>query len=153
MPDWKDKITTSLHGRRHGLQRMTTGESGGTSEAEFLVGSDGHRHPTSTSNTTSTNVPPYGVQTLPGTSAGSSSVYTIDPPIPGVEVIIVGSTRAKTYLKTANSEQIRSSQATTDTVVALTSNGDSFRMVGISTAAWASNIGSSASGIVTSTST
>lgn len=149
-----NKITTSLHGRRFGLSRVSTGESGATYEGDFTAGTHGHRHIITTDNTTSANVASFGVQYLPGTSAGSSSVYTIDPPIPGVRVTIIGSTRADAYLKTNGGEYYESTQASSDTVLKVPSAGGAVELIGVTTGRFAAVTAlTSASGFVTSTST
>lgn len=152
MSTWANKITTSLFGRRFGIQRQTTGESGGAQGArDFIVGPEGFRQPVSTANTTSSNVPAYGVQVLPGTSAGSSSVYTIDPPIPGVQVTIVGSSNAATYLKTnAATETIQTTLGSSDTVLAFPSVGGGAILTGVTTARFLAIL---TTGVVASTST
>ena len=137
MADWKGKINTSLFGRRFGLHQQTSAESGGSQgQVDYLVGPEDLRRRTSTGETTDGNVPAFGVVLLPGTSVGSSSVYTIDPPVPGVRVTVRTSTQAATYLKTANSETIVSTQASSHTVIAASSGGGVFEMIGYTTAQW-----------------
>lgn len=155
-----NKIGTSIHGRRLGLQRMTSAETGGSrGNAEFLVGPDALRMEVTTAETTSTNLKPHGVHVLPGTSAGSSAVYTLDPPIPGVRVVIAGSTdNGPVYAKTANSETILSTLGSTHTTVKISSVGGSFELVGLTTARWlslglTSGTSSNASGFGLTTST
>ena len=114
---------------------------------------------TSTAETTSSNVAPYGVSSLPGTSAASSAVYTIEPPIPGVRKIIqIGTTaNGPCYLKTANSETFSSTLGTSFTTIK-SSAGGFYELVGITTAIWGllnvtSGTSSNASGHVLTTST
>lgn len=135
--NWQNKITTSLFGRRFGLNRVTTGENGGRQAGEFAAGTAAPRVHTSTTESTGTNVSPWGVRKLPGTSAGSSSVYTLDPPVPGVGVTLVGSTLAATYIKTKNSEQIYSALGSSHTVIKMSSAGGAVRLEGYTTGAWA----------------
>lgn len=135
-----NKYVTSLYGRRFGLQRMTTAIAGITKAAEFLVGPEAVRMGTSTADTTSANLTAYGVSFLAASSAGSSQVYTIDPPIPGVtKTIVFGSTvGVAQYLKGANGEFFRSSQGSTMTVLASTGAAYStIQLVPDSTGAWA----------------
>jgi hypothetical protein len=154
-----NKITTSKHGRRLGLQRMSTAETGGAAASEFLVGPDDTRVGVTTAETTSTNVKAYGFSVLPGTSAASSAVYTLEPPIPGVRKVIVGSTdNGPVFIKTANAETIVSTLGSSHTTVKVSSVGGSFELVGITTARWASlgltsGTSSQASGFVLTTST
>lgn len=134
-------ILDSIKGRRLGLQRLTTTLSGAAKEHEFLVGPDGFREETSTADTTAVNLKAFGYHYLPGTSAASSAVYTIEPPIPGIRVFIFGSaSNGPTYLKTANGETIQSSAGSTFTTVKISSIGGGFEMFGLTTAIWASEL-------------
>lgn len=148
MSTWASKITTSLRGRRMGLQIMTTGESGGAAtrgSREFLVGPEAFRQPVSTANTTDVNVPAYGVQVLPG------GVFTIDPPIPGVQVTIVGSSDTASYLKTnAATETIMTTLGSSDTVLAFAAAGGGAILTGITTSRFLAIL---TTGVVASTST
>lgn len=152
-----NKITTSKHGRRLGLQSMSTGETGG-SKNEFLVGPDDFRVAVTT-ETTSTNLKPFGVSVGLGTSAASSAVYTLEPPIPGVRKVVGGSSaNGPVYVKTANSETILSTVGSTHTTVKISSLGGGFELVGISTSQWlalglTSGTSSNASGFGLTTST
>ena len=154
-----NKITTSLHGRRLGLQRMSTGETGGRASVEFLVGSDDFRVGVSTAETTSTNLQPFGVSHIKGTSADSSSVFTLDPPIPGVEKVLYFNSTGNTacYVKTANSEVIHSTIGSSHTTIKSTIGG-MVRLVGVTTGIWAaqgitSGTSSNAGGFAVTTST
>ena len=136
---YKDKYTTSVHGRRLGLQAMTTPETGsGNGKHDFLVGAEDVRVSHTTAETTDVNLKPFGVSVL--TTAVSSGVYTIDPPIPGVlKKLVFHTTGANPiYLKTANGETISSTQTTTATIIAssLTAYA-SVTLVPVSTGAWA----------------
>lgn len=148
---WVDKIKTSIHGRRFGIDRNSTGVSGGTYEHDLLVGPEDLRRGVTTDNTTSANVRPFGVQVLPGTSAGSSSVYTIDPPIPGVTVIVVGSSNAGTFLKTnVGTETYMTTLGSSDTVLEFPSVGGVAHLTGVTTARFSVLL---STGVVASTST
>jgi hypothetical protein len=134
---WNSKILTSLWGRRFGIELQSSGASGGNQGAvDYLVGPEDLRRTVSTSETTGTNVAAYGISHLPGTSVGSSSVYTIDPPVPGVRKTIRASTQAVTYLKTANSETIVSTQNSSGTTVACSTVGGAFELIGYTTGVW-----------------
>lgn len=154
-----NKYVTSLYGRRFGLQRLTTAIAGITKPAEFLVGPEALRTGTSTGESTGTNVAPYGASLLPGTSAASSAVYTIDPPIPGVrKTVLGGSDNGPVYLKTANGETINTSWGTTHNTVKISSVGGGFELVAVTTAKWlglglTSGTSSQASSFTLSTST
>lgn len=154
------KIITSIFGRRLGLQRMSTGESGGSrGTQEYLVGPEALRMAVTTAETTATNLKPSGVSVIPGTSAASSAVYTIDPPVPGVRKVIMGGTaNGPVYLKTANGETIVSTVNSSATTVKVSSVGGSFELIGVTTAQWASlgltsGTSSNASGFGLTTST
>lgn len=153
-----DKITTSKHGRRLGLQSMSTAETGG-SKSEFLVGPDDFRVGVSTAETTSTNLKPYGVSHVLGTSADSSSVFTLEAPIPGVEKILYFPSTGDTavYVKTAGSETFHSTLGSSGTTIKSTIGGV-LRLTGVTTAVWAvggltSGTSSQAGGFAVSTST
>ena len=149
----RDKITTSKHGRRLGLELQSTAVSGGSrGTQEYLVGPEALRVESSTAETTAVNLQPFGISHLNSSSAASSQVYTLDPPVPGVTKIIYNSTDATAYVKTANDETIVSSKGSTNTVVAMPVGGASLHLVGATTAEWLA-FQSTASGIGFSTST
>ena len=149
----KDKITTSKHGRRLGLEMKSSADSGGSrGPQEYLVGPEALRVESSTAETTTVNLHPFGISHLNSSSAASSQVYTLDPPIPGVSKIIYNSTDATAYVKTANSETIVSSKGSTNTVLAMPVGGASLHLVGATTAEWLA-FQSTASGIGFSTTT
>lgn len=133
------KYTTSVHGRRLGLQRMTTPETGsGNGAVDFIVGAEDVRKAHSTADSTGTNLKAWGVSVL--TTAVSSGVYTIDPPIPGVNKVLVFHTTGANpiYVKTANGESISSTQTTTATIVASSQTAyAAVTLVPVSTGAWA----------------
>lgn len=134
-----DKITTSKHGRRLGLQLMSTAASGGSfGQQEFLVGPEALRTNVSTADTTSSGVRAFGGTILVGTSAASTPVYTLDPPIPGVrKTILFGSTDSAIYLKTKNGEYIYGSSIGSSATVIRSSGGGTIVLEGMSTAIWA----------------
>lgn len=133
---FNSKILTSLFGRRLGLQRMSTAESGG-SRNEFLVGPDDFRVGVSTAESTSVDLKPFGVSADLGTSAGSSAVYTLEPPIPGVrKVIAVSTSNGPALIKTKNGETIETSMGSSFTTIEISSVGGCCELVGISTSRW-----------------
>ena len=155
-----DKYTTSLYGRRFGLQQMSSNltGSGRSGEApDFIVGAEDVRKVVSTAPTTSKNMPAYGVQNVPGTSAASSAVYTLDPPIPGVMVCLNfnSSANSPVYVKTANGETIISSQGTTMSVVKSTNAiaAGIVCLMGVSTSQFSAMAGYSTATIAFSTTT
>ena len=142
-----NNITTSKHGRRLGLQSMSSSESGGNQgPEEFLVGPDAFRVGMSTADSTGTPVPAYGYTYLVGTSAASTPVYQLDPPIPGVEkTIIFGSTDSALYIKTANGEYIMGSSLGSSATTIRSSLGGAVQLVGLTTALYAAvNVSSTA---------
>lgn len=154
------KIITSIFGRRLGLQPMSTAESGGSrGTQEYLVGPEALRAGVTTAESTATNLHPHGVSRLNGTSAASSAVYTIDPPVPGVRKTVMGTTdNGPVYLKTANNETIVTTAGSSFTTVKVSSVGGVFEMVGLTTAIWlglglTSGTSSQASGFGLTTST
>lgn len=152
-----NRILTSIFGRRLGLQRMSTAESGG-SKNEFLVGPDDFRV-AGTAETTSVDLKPFGISFGLGTSAGSSAVYTLEPPVRGVRKVISGSSaNGPVYIKTKNGEAILSTLGSTFTTVKISSLGGAFELVGVSTSQWlslglTSGTSSNASGFGLTTST
>lgn len=151
MPAWADKITTTLFGRRLGLQLMSSSVTG-SKQREYVVGPDGVRASVTTAETTSTNLAPDGVSNL---NAVSSGVYTLDPPIPGVaKYIAFGSTTVTSYVKTANGETFLSSQGTTFSVMKSTQLvAGMITLVGQTTATWLLPTGISTATMALSTST
>lgn len=155
-----NKILTTIFGRRLGLQLMTTGESGGTRGAqEYLCGPESLRVGVTTAESTATNLNPHGISRLPGTSAASSAVYTIDPPVPGVMKTVMGATdNGPVYLKTANGETIVTTVGSSFTTVKVSSVGGVFQLVGLTSGIWlglglTSGTSSNASGFGLTTST
>ena len=149
---YQDKMTTSKHGRRLGLQLMTTPESGGSRGAqEYLVGPEDLRVGVTTAETTSTNLQPHGVSKLVSSSAASSQVYTIDPPVPGVHKTILNSTDAVAYVKTANDETIVTSKGSTWTTITMPVGGLAVELMGFTTAQWLAFTTTLAAGFTTST--
>lgn len=136
---YNSNFRTSLRGRRLGLQALTTPISGGSrGEREYLAGPDDFRVETSTAESTATKLHPFGFSQLPVTTAASSQVYTIDPPVPGVTKVIAGSTVGACYLKTANSETIVTTAGSSFTTIKLSSLGGGFMLAGLTTAQWVS---------------
>ena len=152
-------ITTSLFGRRLGLQTHTTPQSGGRVAFESLVGAEAVRSAVTTAETTSTNMTAFGVSVMPGTSAASSAVYTLDPPVPGIRKTLMGGTaNGPVYAKTANSETIVTTAGSSFTTVKVSSLGGVFELMGVTTAQWmainlTSGTSSNASGFGLTTST
>lgn len=136
--NYGNKIITSLYGRRFGIQLLTTAEHGGIAPMDLLVGPDGLREAVTTAESTGTAVRAYGVSFLAGTSAGSSSVYVLDPPIPGVrKTVVFSSANTPMYLRTKNAETFRTTEdSTVATVIKSTLTGCVAELIGLTTAMW-----------------
>ena len=136
--NFANNILTSIYGRRLGLQRMTSAVHGGTGDREFLVGPDAFRQPYSSSESTGVDIKAYGLSRVEGSSAASSQVFTLEPPIPSVEkLLFFPSTGAhNVYVKTKNSEVIQSTRGSSFTVLQSTIGGI-LRLIGVTTAIWA----------------
>lgn len=133
---YNNKVITSIHGRRLGIQRLSSAESGGSDgTVEYLVGPEAFRVGTSTAETTAANVSAFGASLLMETSAASSSVYTIDPPVPGVSKTLYMS--SGTWVKTGGAV-FYSSAGTTHTTLN-SSNKTVFTLMGVTTGIYALN--------------
>jgi hypothetical protein len=130
--NYGNKILTSLYGRRLGLQAPSSAETGVSKALDILVGPDAYREPQSTAETTSGVVGPTGNTILVGTSAASTPVYTLAPPIPGVrKTIIFGSTDSAIYLKmTAGCSIAGTSLASTGATAIRSSGGGAVELIG-----------------------
>ncbi|TXJ25393.1 MAG: hypothetical protein E6Q24_14780 [Chitinophagaceae bacterium] len=137
---FNSKILTSIFGRRLGLQRLSTAQSGGAQQSEFLVGPDDFRVGVSTAETTSTSLKPHGVSMNLGTSAASSAVYTLEPPIPGVRKWLASSTaNGPAYVNTSGAV-IVSSVGSTQATIRLSTTGNPVELIGLTTALWATYV-------------
>lgn len=136
--------TKTIYGRQLGLQEMSTSVTGSGTVGlnnTFLVGAADIRKETSTADTTAINLRAHGQSYLQGTSAGSSSVYTLDPPIPGVhKVLAVAPNITPVYVKVMNPavEGILTTAGSTFTVIKCSSGGGSIELIALTTALWAS---------------
>lgn len=149
---FSNKITTSLFGFRFGLQAMSTAITGGRLNQEFLVGPDGIRAGVTTAESTGTNLLASGISNLTGTSAASSAVYVLDPPIPGVpKMINIGTTTdGPIYVRTANSETFNVSSSLGSSFTTIKSSvGGAYQLVGLTTAVWTLFLGTTAAHILT----
>jgi len=156
---YSNNITMSLHGLRLGLQMLTTARHGGRVAHEYLVGPEAFRLGVTTNESTGTNILPHGISHVVGTSADSSSVFTLDPPVPGVEKVLYFNSTGNTacYVKTKNSETIHTTIGSSHTTIKSTIGG-MCRLVGVTTAIWAgigitSGTSSNAGGFTLTTST
>ena len=145
---YADKILPSIYGRRLGLQSMSTNETGGSrGTVEFLVGPEGLRDGVTTGESTGTNLKAWGASRVFGTSAASTPVYTIDPPIPGVsKSIYFASTDSALYVKGASGVSFAGTSFGATGATAIRSAGGGFvHLIGLTTALYgAVNVSSTA---------
>ena len=134
--------TKSIWGKQLGIQSMSTSVSGSGIAGlvvDYLVGAADIRKETTTADTTGVNLKAHGNSYLQGTSVGSSSVYVLDPPIPGVKKMLTfGATNGPFHVRTANSETILTSAGSSWTVISASSMGGSLELTGVTTALWTS---------------
>lgn len=159
-----NSILTTLFGRRLGLQALTTAQTG-TGQAgrvpEFLVGSEDIRKEV-VSDTTGTYLKAWGASLLStaNITGGTTGVFRLDPPIPGVEKTIVwqstgaAAASVKTFVtaSTGGAEVFQTTSGSTFTVIA-SSVGAVLRLMGMTTAIWAVVSGTTGSGFTLSTTT
>lgn len=130
---------TSIYGRRLGLATLSTGQTGGTKGSlEFIQGFDDVRLPISTSETTGTPLDAAGISYLVGTSAASTPVFTLAPPIPGVtKRIAFASTDSALYVKmTSGCSILGTSLGSTVAATIRSSGGGYVELVGLTTAVY-----------------
>lgn len=154
-----NRLVTTIFGRRLGLVPLSSGQSGSGRSGEvpdLMVGPESLQLGINT-GTTSRNLPAYGVSNVGGTSAASSAVYTLDPPIPGVAAWLNfnSSANGPSYVKAANGETIVSSQGTTMSVIKSTNGAANgmLLLMGITTSIWATLSGISSGTFAFTTST
>jgi hypothetical protein len=100
---FKDGYITSIFGRRLGLQQLTSSISGSTinPQGEFLIGPDAFRAQVSSGETMAVKLRPWGVSFISTTTtaATTSTIYELEPPIPGVtKTLVFGSTNTATNM-------------------------------------------------------
>ena len=152
---WQNYITTSLFGRRLGLQELSSNISGsGQSGRKYdvLTGAEDIKKDV-TADTTGTYLKPFGVSSLStaNLTGGTTCVVRLDPPIPGVEKTIVwqstgtAATSVKTWVtcSTGGGETIQSTAGTTFTCVA-SSVGAVLKLIGVTTSQWATHAATAA---------
>lgn len=135
-----NNITKSLFGRQIGLQQMTTPVSGGSrGPFDLLVGPEDLRQGVTTGESTGTNLAAFGVSRVFGTSAASTPVYTLDPPVPGLRKgIHFASTDSALYVKMASGCAIAGTSLATTGATAIRSSGGGYvELMGITTALYA----------------
>jgi hypothetical protein len=134
------------------ISEVSTAQSGGRAPFDVAVGAEQIRRGLTTAETTASNLLSHGISQV---GAVSSGVYTLDPPFPAIEKIIVfGSTANTSYVKTANGETFISSQGTTFSVFKSTNLVVGVvKLFGMSTSVWAVDSGMSTATFALSTTT
>ena len=132
-------VVTSVHGRRLGLQAMATAATGATKPTpqEFIVGPEDIRLGVTTSESTGTPMQASGISWLVGTTAASTPIFQIAPPIPGVhKLIYFGSTDSAIYVRpsVATHAFAGTSLGATGCGAIRSSGGGFVELVGITTA-------------------
>lgn len=157
-------ITTTIFGRRLGLQTMTTNQTGAGlagRQPEFLVGAEGVRTEVTTADSTATSLKAWGASVLStALSADATAIFRLDPPIPGVEKTLVwlsttiGTMSAKIFatISTGGGAGFMTSAGSSFTCVA-SSAGAVLKLVGLTTALYGVISGTTAAGFTYSTST
>jgi hypothetical protein len=88
-----------------GIQSLSSAESGGGNGNQFFLAGQvaDIRLDVTTAETTATNLKAHGVSWLGTTSTGNGTVYTLDPPIPGITkhiALTCGASDGPVYIKT-----------------------------------------------------
>ena len=133
------KPTTSLYGRRFGLQALSSAQTGARRiPVDFLVGDNlgGFRQElqTATSDTTGTNIKGWGITSVDTTT---DDTWLLDNPIKGVtKMIWTGSTSTgiRTIKRKDSTFAIQSSAASTLTTIIAQGGGLMLTLLGLSSA-------------------
>ena len=141
---FSDRINESIRGRTLGFEFLSSAKHGTTKTGRMLVGPEVLRIGNTTAETTATNLAAYGQSVLNNSSAGSSQVFTLDPPIPGVQKTVVFNSTVNTqYLRASTDASITfitATQGTTKCIIASTNlSAAALTLVGITTAVWAAH--------------
>jgi len=136
------KPTTSLYGRRFGLQALSSAQTGAQRiPVDFLVGANfgGLRQEVqaATSDTTGTNIRGWGITTVDTTT---DDTWLLDNPIAGVEKLLyTGSTSTgiRTIIRKDSTFAIRSSANSTNIGLIAQGGGIMIGLMGISSAIYA----------------
>lgn len=159
-----NSITTSLFGRRLGLQSLSSNQSG-TGVAgrvpDFLVGAEAIRREVTTADSTATQLKAWGASVLStGLSADATAIFRLDPPIPGVEKTItwlsttINTLSSKIWItnSTGGGAGMQTTAGSSFTCVS-SSQGAVLHLFGLTTALWAVIAGTTASGFTFTTTT
>jgi hypothetical protein len=148
-----------------GLQTLTTAQTGGSKGAiDVLVGAESVKPYASTSETTSANLPAYGVSIISSnnsTAVSTNPVYRMDPPIPGVRKTVVFTSTATGVASTvgyllslstgASGAFLMGSTWSSSFTTLYTTNALVLDLVGITTNIWGTQISSGSVSLATTT--
>jgi hypothetical protein len=136
-----DRINESIRGRNLGFEFLSSGKHGTTKTGKLLVGPETIRERYSTAETTSVNLAAIGLTGFGTTStgAGSSAVYTLDPPIPGTPPKIIalscGASDGPVYFKAGSGITISNTAGTTWGTIKFSTLG-MIKLFPLTTARW-----------------
>ncbi len=131
---FKNRLVETMWGRRFGLQKLSSVESGSTDDEvkDFLAGPAGVRVDVTNPETTAVPLKAVGLSVL---STGSSAVHELNPPIPGIFKTIMSSGGSTSYVKTRNGETIESSRGSTYNTLQFVAEGIAL-LQGLTTGRW-----------------
>lgn len=164
---YNNLINTSIFGRRLGLQKLSSAQSGGSyGFTEVLVGPDAFRGAATTAEVAApaasgvaSNMRAMGISVIGGSTIGGTYTYPLDPPIPGLRKFIAqSSTDAKVLIRLASSAlgsapNLLTSAGSTFNTITLSSQTGSVELIGLTTALWGIVNGSTLTGNSFTTST
>ena len=124
-PLYRSRIRTSIYGDRLALD-----------DDGALVGPFALKLGLTTLGSTATQIPAHGLTTL---NAVAASTYVLDPPMVGVEKVLMQSSNGTSHNIITGTSNIKiiSTFGSTQQRVCLQSSGDFVRLMGVSTAQWA----------------
>jgi len=124
-PLYRSRIRTSIYGDRLALD-----------DDGALVGPFALKQGLTTLGSTATQIPAHGLTIL---NAAAASTYVLDPPMLGVEKMLMQSSNGTSHNIITGTSNIKiiSTFGSTQQRVCLQSSGDFVRLVGMSTAQWA----------------
>lgn len=131
---FKDRLVETVWGRRFGLQKLSSVESGSTDDEvkDFLAGPAGIRVDVTNPETTGVPLKAVGLSVL---ATASSGVHELNPPIPGIFKTLVSTGGSTAYVKTRNGETIESSRGSTFNTLQFVSAGVAL-LQGMTTGRW-----------------
>lgn len=130
----KDRIVTSLYGRRFGLGRSPNGQT-----YEFLAGPVGIQGATEDITTTAaTSAIPHGHTQVLTSGSSQLGLYTLQAPIPGIrKTLSLNSTSTGTMqFQLTSATLVTATGATGSTMINLRGAGACIELLGLTTAIW-----------------